>query len=87
MPPAEFADPRQNRVMNDAINATIVTMAGDQPLETLCGMLRLAYQRTVELLSQVDDERFQPGTYVYDRTQAVIDHCQEHLDVHLAGES
>src|SRR5215472_9053840 len=36
MAPLEFADKAQNTVMNDAINATIVTMAGEQPLEVLC---------------------------------------------------
>jgi hypothetical protein len=86
MPPAEFADPTQNLVMNDAINATIVTIAGDQPVETLCGMLRQTYQRTVAILGQVDEGHFQPGEYVYERTRAVIDHCQEHLDVHLSRE-
>ena len=43
MPPAEFTDPTQQTVMNDAINAAIVTLIGEQPLETLCGMLRRAY--------------------------------------------
>jgi hypothetical protein len=86
MPPAEFADPTQSRVMNDAINATIVTMVGDQPLETLCSMLRQAYGRTLEILSQVDQGHFQPGEYVNERTQAVIEHCHEHIEVHLSPE-
>src|SRR5712671_1275376 len=37
MPPAEFADETQQRVMNDAINAAMVTLIGDQPLDTVCG--------------------------------------------------
>jgi hypothetical protein len=86
MPPAEFADKTQGRVMNDAINATSVRMAGDQPLETLCGLLRQAYGRTAELLRPLDDSYFQPGEYVYERTRSVIEHCQEHLDVHLAND-
>jgi hypothetical protein len=79
MPPAEFADETQQTVMNDAINATIVTMVGEQPLDTVCGILRQAYQRDVEMLRKLDDTFFQPGEYVYERTKDVIEHCQEHL--------
>ncbi len=79
MPPAEFADKTQQMVMNDAINAAMVTLIGEQPLETLCGLLRQTYQRNVEMLRQLDDTFFQPGEYVYERTKAVIEHCQEHM--------
>jgi hypothetical protein len=81
MPPAEFANATQQRVMNDAINAAMVTLVGEQSLETLCGMLRQAYQCNVELLRQLDDKFFQPGQYVYERTKAVIEHCQEHMQM------
>jgi hypothetical protein len=67
--------------MNDAINATIVTMVGDQPLETLCGMLVQAYHSDVEILRGLDEKFFQPGEYVYERTRSVIEHCQEHIQV------
>jgi hypothetical protein len=87
MPPAEFTDATQNRVMNDAINKTIVTMVGDQSLETVSGMLREAYRRTVEILTPLDERYFQPGEYVYERTKAVIEHCQEHIDAHLTSQS
>jgi hypothetical protein len=79
MPPLEFADETQQTVMNDAINATIVTMIGDQPLDTVCGILRQAYQRDIEMLRKLDDTFFQPGQYVYERTRSVIEHCQEHM--------
>jgi DinB superfamily len=79
MPPAEFTDPTQQTVMNDAINAAMVTLIGEQPLEILCGMLRQAYQRNIELLRTLEDTFFQPGEYVYERTKAVIEHCQEHM--------
>jgi hypothetical protein len=78
VPPPEFADPTQQSVMNDAINAAMVTLIGEQPLETLCGMLRQTYQRNIELLRSLDDTFVQPGEYVYERTKAVIEHCQEH---------
>jgi hypothetical protein len=84
-PPMEFSAAAQARVMNDAINTALVTLAGDQPLETLCGKLRQAYRRTVEILTPLDDGHFQPGQYVYERTKGVIAHCQEHIDVHLSA--
>ena len=81
MPPLEEADETRQAVMNDAINATIVTMVGDQPLETVCGMLRQAYRSDVEIVRKLDDTFFQSGEYVYERTKAAIEHCQEHMQV------
>jgi hypothetical protein len=81
MSPLEEADEARQAVMNDAINATIVTMVGDQPLETVCGMLRQAYQSDVEILKGLDEKFFRPGEYVYERTRSVIEHCQEHIQV------
>ena len=80
MPPAEFADQTQQTVMNDAINATIVTMIGDQSLGAVCGILRQAYERDIEMLRHLDDRVFHPGEYVYERTNGVIEHCQEHIE-------
>lgn len=80
MAPLEFADEARQAVMTDAINATIVAMAGDQPLGTLCGKLRQAYRRDVDLLRSLDERHFQPGEYVYERTKAAIEHCHEHID-------
>jgi len=81
MPPLEEADETRQAVMNDAINTTIVTVVGDQPFETVCGMLRHAYRSDVEILRKLDDTFFQPGEYVYERTKAAIEHCQEHIEV------
>jgi hypothetical protein len=78
MPPLEFAAETQQTVMDDAINATIVTMIGDQPLSAVCNILRQAYQRDIEMLRKLDDKFFQPGEYVYERTKNVIEHCHEH---------
>ncbi|GAC1347786.1 MAG: hypothetical protein NVSMB27_13970 [Ktedonobacteraceae bacterium] len=83
MPPLEEADKTRQAVMNDAINATIVTMVGDQPLETVCGLLRQAYQSDVEILRKLDDTFFHPGEYVFERTKSAIEHCQEHMQVLL----
>lgn len=79
MPPAEFTDPTQQTMMNDAINAAMVTLIGEQPLETLCEISRQAYLRNIEMLMTLDERFFQPGDYVYERTKAVIDHCHEHM--------
>ncbi|MGE5334650.1 MAG: ClbS/DfsB family four-helix bundle protein [Nitrososphaerota archaeon] len=84
MAPMEFAEPAQNQVMNDAINAAFVTLAGDQPLDALCGMLRQAYQRNVAYLTTLDERFFQPGEYVYERTEAVVWHCREHGEMLIA---
>ena len=81
MLPLEEADETRQAVMNDAINATIVTMVGDQPLETVCAILRQAYRSDVEILRKLDDTFFHPGEYVYERTKAVIEHCQEHIQM------
>lgn len=83
--PFDFEEGVEQDIMNDAINAAFVTLAGDQPLDTLCSILRQAYQRVVELLRSLDTKYFQPGEYVYERTASAIEHCQEHgsaLDSH-----
>lgn len=80
MPPFEEADEARQAVMNDAINTTIVAMIGDQSLDALCGILRQAYQQDIEILKKLDETFFQPGEYVYERTQGVIEHCQEHIE-------
>jgi hypothetical protein len=81
MSPLEEADETRQAVMNDAINATIVTMVGDQPFTTVCDILRQAYRSDVEILRKLDDTFFHPGEYVYERTKAAIEHCQEHMQV------
>lgn len=83
-PPAEFADPRQVDLMNDAVNHAFVTLIGAQPLEALSGALRQAYQRSLAILRGLDERAFQPGEYVYERTLSAIEHCREHTDTHLS---
>jgi hypothetical protein len=78
MPPLEEADRARQAVMNDAINATIVMMIGEQPLASVCGILRQAYQRDIDILRKLDETFFQQGEYVYERTRSVIEHCKEH---------
>ena len=85
MPPLEFADEAQQTVMDDAINAALVAMIGDQSLEAVCGLLRRAYQSNIEFLKTLDDRFFQPGEYVYERSKGVIEHCQEHMEQIASG--
>jgi hypothetical protein len=59
MSPAEFTDPTQQTMMNDAINAALVVLIGEQPLETLCDILRQAYHRNSELPRQKTRETAQ----------------------------
>jgi len=81
MPPLfVYADKTQQTVLNEALNATMVTLVGEQPLSTVCGLLRQAYRHDIEILRKLDDTFFQPGEYVYERTKAVIEHCQEHIE-------
>lgn len=87
MPPLEESSPEREEVMNAAINATIVTMIGDQPLEAVIDILRRTYRRNHDLLRALDDRFFQPGEYVYERTKGVIEHCQEHGDELAPGGS
>lgn len=81
MAPLDDEEGNRQTVMNDAINAMIVTMIGDQSLETVCNMLRQAYQRNLEQLRKFDDTFYQPGNYAYDRTKDVLEHCQEHIEI------
>ncbi len=78
MQPLEEPDEARQAVMDDAINATIVAMIGDQSLEAVCTILRQAYQKDIAILRTLDETFFQPGEYVFERTKGVIDHCQEH---------
>ena len=87
MLPLEFTDEAQQKVMDDAINATIVAMVGNQSLDTMCDLLRREYRRDLEMLRELDDRFFQPGEYVYERTKGVIEHCQEHMEELVAGQT
>ncbi|HKV83933.1 MAG TPA: hypothetical protein VJN88_05215 [Ktedonobacterales bacterium] len=85
--PLEFEDDARAVVMDNAINAAFVAVAGKRSVTALCDTLRQAYQRTVALLRTVDDRHFQPGAYVYERTRGAIEHCDEHIEQFTAGEA
>lgn len=81
-PPFEF---HETPHIADAINAMIITMIGEQSLETLCGLLHQAYRQNIEVLRTLDERFFRSGEYVYERTKSVIEHCQEHIEGLLLG--
>jgi hypothetical protein len=78
MSPVACADREQQALMDDAINAALVHMVGDQSLAIICGLLRQAYQSTLALLQTLDGHHFQPGASVSAYVQESIDHCLEH---------
>ncbi|HEY1352873.1 MAG TPA: hypothetical protein VGF67_24935 [Ktedonobacteraceae bacterium] len=80
LPPLEFADSAQQHALDDAINAALVRLSGNQSLEALCALLRQAYQSNIEFLRTLDERFFQPGAYAYDYWQTVSEHCREHRE-------
>ncbi|GCE28999.1 hypothetical protein KDA_44830 [Dictyobacter alpinus] len=80
MAPFAESDEQRQSIMDNALNAMMVTMIGDQSFEQVCGILRHAYQDTIAMLRKLDEKSFQPGTYAYERTVDVLDHCKEHID-------
>jgi periplasmic divalent cation tolerance protein len=78
VPPVRYETAEQHANMDNAINATVVTMIGDQPFEAIRDIFRQCYQRDAQLLRGLDEALFVPDSYVYERTRAAIDHCYEH---------
>ncbi len=62
----------------EAFNNVVITLVGDQSFEKVCDILRQTYQRDVEMLQKLDESIFVPGNYAYDRTEAAINHNDEH---------
>ncbi len=75
-----YEDPTQQRVLNEALNEVFVTLIADHPLQSVCGLLRQAYQRDLAMLRPLDETFFHPGHYVSARTEAAIEHCHEHSE-------
>ncbi len=79
IPPITYATEAQHIAMDDAINATVITMIADLPFDTVCATLRKTYQADAQIISELDENAVRPGSYVYERTKAAIDHCYEHI--------
>lgn len=81
IPPIVYASKEQHDASDDNINATVIAMIGNQSFEEVCGLLRKANQRDIQILRDLDDSLFVPDNYVYWRIEAAIDHCNEHIRV------
>ncbi len=62
----------------DAVNVAMVTLVGDQPLETIRDMLYQAHHRFLHIPEVQSLASFVPGHPVYERTKAAIRHSFEH---------
>lgn len=78
MSPVACPDRAQQLLMDDAINAALVGMIGDQSLAAICELLRRAYRSTLSVLQTFDDRCFQLDAPVYAYVRESIEHCLEH---------
>lgn len=79
IPPIKYATEAQHAAMDDAINAAVITMIGDLSFDAICTILRKTYQADAQLISELDETTVRPGSYIYERTKAAIDHCHAHI--------
>jgi len=79
IPLVTYETEAQRAAWDDAINATVITMIGDQSFDAICGILRKMYQADAQIILELDESIVRPGSYVYERTKAAIDHCCEHI--------
>ncbi|HYU75224.1 MAG TPA: divalent-cation tolerance protein CutA [Ktedonobacteraceae bacterium] len=78
MPPLTYIHDAQHAAADDAVNAAIITVLGDQSFDTVRDILRKTYQRDIQMLRELGDTFFTPGNYVYERIKAAIDHINQH---------
>ncbi len=65
---------------DDAFNAAIITLSGDQSYIQVRNTLQQTHQRFVQMLRAQDDSVFVPGNPVYERVKAVIQHHLQHAE-------
>ena len=63
---------------DDAFNAAVITILGNQSFDAVRDILRETYRRDIEMLRALDESVFVPGNYAYERTKAAIRHNYEH---------
>ncbi len=63
---------------DDAFNAAVITILGNQSFDAIRDILRETYQRDIEMLRALDESVFVPGNYACERTKAAIRHTYEH---------
>jgi hypothetical protein len=69
-PPLKYDD--------DAFNAAVIVMIGNQSFEEISTILQRTHERFVQMLQALDEPIFVPGNPVYERLRAVIEHHIEH---------
>src|SRR5258708_994388 len=68
-----------NELLERAINIAMVTLVGDQSIETLSDMLYQVHQRFIQMPEVQDEVSFVPGHAAYERAKAAIAHSLEHV--------
>ncbi|HYU76121.1 MAG TPA: DinB family protein [Ktedonobacteraceae bacterium] len=65
---------------DNAFNAAIITMLGDQSYVQVRNLLQQTHQHFVHMLHAQDESVFTPGNPVYERVKAVIQHHLQHVE-------
>lgn len=77
-PPVVYADDTQHGVIDDAFNAAVIIIAGNQSFDQVSALMQQTHQRFVHMLQAQDESIFVPGNYVYERVLVVIRHHLQH---------
>jgi hypothetical protein len=77
-PPLTYTDADQHAAVDDAFNAAVIMILGDQSFEQVCRISQEAHQRFKQMLQAQNEDIFVPGSYVYERLKLVIDHHLQH---------
>jgi hypothetical protein len=77
-PPVVYTDPVQHSAIDNAFNAAIIILAGNQSFDQVAAIMQQTHQRFVHMLQAQDEGIFVPGNYVYERVLAVIRHHLQH---------
>ena len=77
-PPVVYADDAQHDAIDDAFNAAVIVIAGNQSFDQVFAIMQQTHQRFVHMLQAQDESIFVPGNYVYERVLAVILHHLQH---------
>jgi periplasmic divalent cation tolerance protein len=77
IPPISYVNEEQHAASDDNTNATVIAMIGQQSFDDIRQILRDAYQRDIQMLNELDESLFHPNNYVYKRTIAAINHCND----------
>jgi len=77
-PPLIYTDAAQHAAVDDAFNAAVILMLGNQSFEQVSSILQESHQHFNNMFQAQDEKLFVPGSYVYERLKLVIDHHLQH---------